>query len=160
MNVMRYTIIDDRGGVSFVGHCDLSTALVAGCSHNPSSLEQLLERADSYYHSVRDYVLNGLAVFDEHNADGHYESIHEALESRPPAETPVFRVVDDATREASLRPVKAGAIIFNLMAKRIIQMQNTYSEIRRRGGGRLFDGQRLTNRVFRYQLPEDWTLVP
>jgi hypothetical protein len=69
-------------------------------------------------------------------------------------------VVDEVTQEASLRPVKAGAIIFNLKDKRIIQIINSYHEIHRSGSGRIFDGISHTDRVYRYRLPEDWALVP
>jgi hypothetical protein len=68
--------------------------------------------------------------------------------------------VDDVTRETSLQPVKAGAIIFNLRAKRIVQIVNVYREIQRSGRARVFDGHHLTNTVYKYRLPEEWALVP
>ncbi len=157
---MRYTVIDPWGGVSFVAHCDAFVALVAACSHNPNTIEQFLDQASFYYRPLKDYVLSGLAVFDERNLRGHYEAIHVALEANAPSFQPVFRVVDDVTREASLRPVKAGAILFNLRAKRIIQIQNSYREIEREGRIRIFDGNRPTDLVYRYQLSRDWALVP
>jgi hypothetical protein len=43
-------------------------------------------------------------------------AVHQALRRAPAHERPVFRVVDGFTREVSLRPVKAGAVIFNLKA--------------------------------------------
>jgi hypothetical protein len=160
VNVLRCTIIDARGGVSFVADADVLPALAKACTDNPQTLEQLLDGTAPYYEGLREQVLNGLAMFDERNVDGHYESIHEALDLCAPYELPVFRVVDDRTREASLSPVKAGAVVFNLRAKRIIQIENTYREITRRGAGRVFDGIRLTNEVFSYQLPGEWALVP
>src|SRR3990170_2396712 len=123
MNVMRYTIIAKGRAVSFVAHCDAATALVASCVKSPRSLEEMLELVEPYYSTLKEYVLCGLALFDERNLSGKYDDIHQALKFCPPEEQPIFRVVDDATREASLRPVKAGAIIFNLPAKRIIQVQ-------------------------------------
>jgi hypothetical protein len=124
------------------------------------SLEELLDRIAPYYGNLREYVLGGLAVFDERNVEGRYGAIHRALELCAPHEQPVFRVVDDLTREASLRPVKAGAVLFNLRAKRIIQLQNSYWEINRTGRGRIFDGTRMTADVFSYRLPKEWALVP
>ena len=94
------------------------------------------------------------------NVPGHYEAVHQALEFCAPHEQPPFRVVDDATREASLQPVKAGAVLFNLVRKRIVQIQNSYREITRTGRGRVFDGQHLTRQVFSYRLPSEWQLVP
>lgn len=160
VNVIRCTVVDCRGAVSFIVHADALSALTAACSANPSSLEELLKGAEPYYHYLREQVLNGLAVFEERNARGNYQAIHQALEFCPPHEQPVFRVVDDLTREASLRPVKAGAVIFNLRARRIIQIINTYQEIRRMGRARVFDGSGLTDTVYSYRLPKDWVLVP
>lgn len=160
MNVLRCTVIDDDGGVSFLTHVDALPALVAACTSNPRNLSELLERAEPHYRGLTDYVLSGLAVFDEHNTWGHYERIHKALTTLPRHKQPVFRVVDDLTREASLRPVKAGAVIFNLKAKRIVQIANSYQEIRRRGRGRVFDGRCQTEKTFTYRLPDEWALVP
>jgi len=160
MNVLRCTIIDESGGVSFVTHGDALPALVAACTANPRTLDELLQGADAYYHNLADHISAALAVFDEHNTPGHYESIHKGLTTMPRHKQPVFRIVDDLTREASLRPVKAGAVIFNLNAKRIVQMVNSYREIRRSGRGRIFDGSAHTGAVFSYRLPEEWALVP
>lgn len=160
MNLMRYTIIDHGGVVSFVAHCDALSAIVAACAQNPRTLEELLEAAEGYYRPLREYVLCGLAVFDEHNVPGRYQAIHAALKILRPQETPLFRVVDEVTRQASLQPVKAGIIIFNLPSKRIVQVMNSYAEIQREGRGRVHDGQRPTGRTFRYRLPREWALVP
>jgi len=160
MNVLRCTVIDPNGGISFLTHGDALPALVAACAENPQTVDGFLTNVEPYYHSLYEYVQAGLAVFDEHNATGRYEVIHKALIRLARHKQPVFRVVDDLTREASLRPVKAGAVIFNLQAKRIVQMVNSYKEIRRSGRGRFFDGSRHTEAVFRYKLPEEWALVP
>ena len=160
MNVIRCTVIDGRGSVSFIADGDTLPALAAACSANPTTLEEFLDQANVYYRNLKEYVLSGLALFDEANVEGHYEAIHRALADVPGHHQPVFRAADDITREASLRPVKAGAVIFNLRAKRIIQIVNNYREIRRSGSGRVFDGVSHTNRIYRYRLPEEWALVP
>ena len=160
MNVLRCTVIDRTGGISFLTHGDSLPALVAACSDSPGTVEEFLSGVDPFYRSLADYVRDGLAVFDEHNLGGHYEEIHHMLTRIPRHKQPVFRVVDDLTREASLRPVKAGAVIFNLKEKRIVQMVNSYKEIRRSGRGRIFDGARHTDTIFQYRLPEEWALVP
>jgi len=160
MNLLRLTIIDPDGGVSFVTHGEALPALLKACATNPAALDDLLERAEPYYHGLRERIANGLAMFDERNVEGHYEAIHKALEHARPEESPLFRVVDEVTREASLRPVKAGAVVINLLDRRIIQLQNGYQEITRRGRGRIFDGERMTESVFTYNLPKAWALVP
>ena len=160
MNLLRFTVIDGRGGVSFIAHGDALPAMVKACSFNPSSLEDLLDVATPYYGSLREYVLSGLAVFDEHNFGGHFDDILVSLAVAPRYEKPVFRVVDPITREASLQPVGAGAVIFNLKERRVVQLINTYREVRREGRARVFDGDGWTSEVFPYCLPADWALVP
>jgi hypothetical protein len=160
VNLMRYTIVDETGAVSFVADCHLLTVLVASCAEGAESIEELLDLAERYDKRIRDFVTSGLAVFDEHNANGNYTAIHQAIGFCSPHEIPVFRVVDDVTRQASLQSVKAGIIVFNLHDRRIVQIQNTYAEIQRRGRVRFHDGSRLTNKVYSYQLPDDWSLVP
>lgn len=160
MNVIRCTVIDREGAVSFVAHGDALAALTAACAASPTGLEELLELSEPYYRGLKGYVEDGLAVFDEWNTPGRYESIHEALRRSPPHRRPVFRVVDNFTREVSLRPVKAGAVIFNLRDKRIVQIMNSYREIRRSGHAHIFDGSGYTDSVFSYRLPREWSLVP
>lgn len=160
MNLMRLTLIDDRGGISFVAHGEALPAIVRACGTNPYSVDDLLDRAEPYYHGLRERIENGKAMFDERNTPGHYDAIHDALRLARPDETPLFRVVDEVTREASLRPVKAGAIVINLIDRRIIQLQNAYREIKRTGRGQVWDGERMTAAVFTYRLPNDWAIVP
>ena len=160
MNLIRCTIVDRKGAVSLVAHADALPSLVAACTASPSGLDELLALSEPYYRGLREYVEIGLAVFDEMNVRGRYGVIHETLRRTESARQPVFRVVDSVTREASLRPVNAGAVIFNLKAKRIVQIMNSYREIRRIGHARIFDGSDYTDAVFSYRLPVEWALVP
>lgn len=160
MNLLRLTLIDNRGGVSFVAHGEALPALMKACATGPRDVDDLLEQSEPFYHGLRERVANGLAMFDERNTPGHYEAIHASLAMAQPDESPVFRVVDEPTREASLRPVKAGAIVINLRDRRIIQLQNAYQEIQRVGRSQVWDGERMTNSTFTYRLPKDWALVP
>lgn len=160
MNLMRCTVVDDRGAVSFVIDGDALPAMVKACASDVRSLDEMLDSLAPYYRTLRERVLNGLAIFDERNTEGHYDAIHEAFRYCAPHEQPVFRVVDDDTQEMSLRPVKAGAVIFNLRARRIVQLQNSYWDITRTGRGLVFDGERFTGQRFAYRLPKAWALVP
>lgn len=76
------------------------------------------------------------------------------------AHLPVFRVVDDVTRNQSLEPVKIGLVIFNIPAKRIIQVQNSQALLRDSDRGRYFENGQPTDRLYFYRLPSDWTIVP
>lgn len=160
VNLMRCTIVDRWGGVSFLVHGDAMPAMAAACASNPTSHIELLDCVEPYYANLAEYVRSGLAIFDERNTTGRYDQIHKELTTTPRHRQPVFRIVDDLTREASLRPVNAGAVIFNLIEKRIVQIVNTYREIRRRDRARVFDGVGHTEKVYTYRLPEEWALVP
>ncbi len=164
MFVMRFTVIDENGTVSFVAPCNALKALVAACSKFPTDLDALLTAAMPYDSELKDNVMNGLALFDEHNGAGKYERIHNMIdhagEQRAEHNLPAFRVVDETTREASLQPVKAGLVLFNLKERRIIQVHNTYDNIRRQDRGRVHKGGEPTDRLYHYRLPMDWQIVP
>jgi hypothetical protein len=130
---MRYTVVDQRGTASFVAPCEALVPLLSACVGGARSLDELLHAAEGFGGRLFEPVLSGLAVFDEHNAYGNHAAIHGALDHLRPHELPPFRVVDDRTRQASLQPVKAGAIIFNLTKRRIVQIQNTFADVQRMG---------------------------
>jgi hypothetical protein len=161
-DVMRFTVIDGRGAVSFIAPCRAMEALVAACASQPGTLNDLLKQAAEFESEIAERVLSGLAVFDEHNSPANLASVHSALNLLRPADLPVFRVLDDRTRQASLQPARAGVIIFNLLSKRIVQIHNTYAEIKRTGRIRVPPpaGAGGAGRVHRYRLPPDWSLVP
>jgi hypothetical protein len=157
---MRFTIVDPRGTVSFVGDGFLMLPLVAACSANPRTLGDMLDRADQIDRRVRFEVLRGLAMFDEHNVEGNYTSIHRTLEQSTVVSEPVIRVVDDVTRQRSLQPTHTGLILFNLKDRRIVQMLNHFYAVERSGEVHLHNGERYSRRTVSYQLPESWSIVP
>jgi hypothetical protein len=160
VDCMRFTIIDPQTRVSFVAPCPVLEALVAACARAPRTLAELLEAASPFAPELKDRVLSGLAVFDEHNAPGNLQRIHAAFQFCKAEEVPVFRILDAATRELSLKPVRAGIVLFNLRDKRIVQLQNTYAEIQRKGRIRVPRSSGAPARIYRYELPPDWSLVP
>jgi hypothetical protein len=160
VDYMRFTVIDSGTRVSFVAPCPVLEALVAACARAPRTLGDLLEATSPFAPELKDRVLSGLAVFDEHNSRGNLRWIHAAFDYCKSEEVPVFRVLDDRTREISLSPVWAGAVVFNLKARRIVQIQNTYSDIKRKGRLRVMEGAKPTNRIRRYELGPEWTVVP
>lgn len=157
---MRFTVVDPRGTVSFVGDGFLLLPLVAACADNPGSLPDMLARVHRIDRRLRDRILSGLAIFDEHNVEGNYLEIHRQLQDRAPGDEPVFRVVDEATRARSLAPTPTGLIIFNLKDRRIVQVLNHFYAVERRGEVHLHNGQRYSRRTVSYALPEAWSIVP
>jgi len=160
-NVMRYTVIDPHGTVSFVAAVGSLKPLVAACSHRPDSLAELLRALALYDDQLAAEVASGLAVFDEHVTDDAPDQVARFLESRPNHACGVFRVVDEATRAAGHKAVRGGLILFNLKARRIVQVHNNLLRVRRRDRGRIRQGGKPVNgELYQYELPEDWALVP
>ena len=77
-----------------------------------------------------------------------------------PRRTPVFRVLDAVTREASLRPVRSGVVLFNLPDTRIVQIENTYEPLAPSGELHYHNGRFLSRKVVGYRLPASWSIVP
>lgn len=157
---MRFTIVDPSGTISFVGDGFLMLPLVAACALNPRSLAEMMERVDQIDRRLRDRILAGLRIFDEHNVEGEYGAIHKALSESSGTDEPVFRVVDDFTRQRSLEPTKTGLLIFNLKDHRIVQVLNHFYAVERQGEVHLHNGERYSRRTVTYQLPETWSIVP
>lgn len=157
---MRFTIVDADGAVSFVGDGFLMKPLVAACQGNPGSLRELVNRAHQIDRRLQSMIFFGLAVFDEHNVEGDYQSIHSTLRALPNGEEPVFRVVDEVTRERSLQPTHTGLIIFNLKDRRIVEVLNHFYAVERSGEVHFHNGERYSRRTVSYRLPESWSIVP
>jgi len=106
---IRCTVVDAAGTISFVAPAHVLKALVAACGHGAADHRALLDSARRYDPDFIGGVINGLAVFDEHNTDDEHGQIHAQL-AVGGEESPPFRVVDSLTREASLAPVGAGRL--------------------------------------------------
>ncbi len=158
--LIRCTVVDADGTISFIAPAHLSKALVAACSRGAADHRALLEEAARYDPAFVTRVTNGLAVFDEHNTRAEFDEIRERLSAATiDAPTP-FRVVDAVTREASLSPAGAGLVVYNLTARRIVQVQNSYADLKRQDLGRLRENGKPTRALYRYELPTDWALLP
>lgn len=157
---IRLTVVDSAGTVSFVAHASAAVALAGACASDPTTLRELLDASTQFDRRLRDRVLNGLAVFDEHNLPDNLSAIHQQIEELAPREVPAFRVLDAITREASLRPVRNGCVLYNLLARRIVQLENTYEPLAPSGEVNYHNGTFLSIRLVPYKLSPDWTIVP
>jgi hypothetical protein len=157
---MRLTVIDPVGTASFVAHSSAALALTAACSSNPTTLDDLLVASQRYDRGLRAMVQRGLTIFDEHNLPNQLDAIHRQLSELPSRDVPPFRVFDAVTLEASLRAVRAGVVLFNLPARRIVQIENTYEPLRRSGEVNFHNGKFLSIRLLPYELPPTWSIVP
>ncbi len=156
---LRYTIVDGRGAVSFVGDSFYLQPLLAACTTHPRTLDELLAAADPIDKRIREHVLNGLAVFDEMNSPENHDSIHAQISLLEGEDGPVLRVLDEVTRVESNRPTRTGFVIFNLIEKRIVQGQNLFPNIAR-GEAHIHNGRNYSRRTISYELPRTWTVVP
>ncbi len=160
-NTMRFTVIDVRGSISFVAPVGSLKPLIAACSHRPASIGELLRAVAPYDDQVAKDVASGLAVFDEHITPDTSERLHRLLNDEPERRPPVFRVLDERTREVSMRAARGGLVLFNLKARRIVQIHNNVLRVRRRDRGRVRSGGvPLDDQLYSYELPTDWSLVP
>ena len=125
--MMRFTVVDQNGTVSFVGPCHALKALAAACSRGAVDHRGLISLLGEYDSKLQEEVTAGLHVFDEHNTKSDPRAIHTLLDQVKPAASPPFRVIDERTRNVSLEPVRYGLVVFNLAARRIVQVQNSYA---------------------------------
>jgi hypothetical protein len=160
VSLIRYTVTDENGTTSFVGPGHAIKMLVAACAKEPQTLRDMLESVRRYDADFVSNVLSGLSVFDEHNLAGETGRIEAQIAVTDPDALPPFRVFNEVTRAASSRPAQAGLIIFNLTARRIVQVQNSYWEIQRIDRGRIRESGRPTRTLYHYRLPSEWALVP
>lgn len=160
VSIIRFTVVDGNGTTSFVGPCHAIKMLVAACSRHPRTTSQLLDLAYPYDEQFIGAVRSGLAVFDEHNTPENSAAFASMYEQVSTTELPPFRVLDDRTRRASLEPAGTGLILFNLDARRIIQVQNSYAEVLRSDRGRIRQNGKPTSMLYYYRLPREWRIVP
>ncbi len=159
---MRFTVVDDDGTMSFVAPGHVLKMLTAACSRQPTNHRALLGLAEEYDPRLASGVMKALSRFDaELGRDPADPSSPrgETAEGDADGDSP-FRVVDEQTRRRSLEPARAGLVVFNLTAKRIVQIQNSYGDLRRKDRGRLRRDGRPVRALYSYELPAEWRIVP
>lgn len=155
---LRYTVLDNVGTVSFVGPAHLSKMLTASCAGSPPTMAALLDAVSALDAETNSPVKRDLRVFDEHFTRDEHPGLVEWLSAdrrRGP-----FRVLDDGTRVASMGPEGSGLVIFNLPRRRIVQVQNSNANPRRQDRGRMRRDGKPTGALYRYRLPDEWSILP
>ena len=154
----RINLIDHRSTVSLLAPPPGPKMITAVAGLDFERTSDLLDAVAGMDSMWIQNVQAQLALFDEFNVDvldGDWEAIIQRADS---AVHPAFRVIDPITRARSLERSSLGLIVFNLKARRIIQVQNDWDELQREGKGRYWvDGE---ERGFSYSLPDAWSLVP
>lgn len=158
--LMRYTVVDSLGTISFHGPGHGLKMVAAACSQGAQTHRDLLNVLDGLDGSLASTVRSGLSAFDEHCLSGDPETVQRWVASKPSLNEATFRVLDETTRSASLQPGKLGLVIFNLGTRKIVQVQNSYAALTRTGRGRVRRDNRPTRHYYRYELPGEWHIVP
>lgn len=158
--VFRFNSVDLSGSVSFVGPAHGLKVLAAACSKGPQSTPEMLNFARAYDPEWVEQVRLGLMVFDEHNIDQIAPEYEAVVKSEDSLDHPAFRIIDATTRARSMQPAQLGLVVVNVREQRIIQIQNSYAELNRKGRGRIRSQGVPTRALFHYELPETWCIVP
>lgn len=159
-NQFRCNVIDHRGTVSFLAPAHGLKVIAAALAHGADDVQQLLRVARTFDAAWADGVRRELHVFDEHNVESVGASFEAAVEADDERSHRAFRVIDGVTRRHSMEPARLGLVVFNFKEHRIIQIHNNYDDLDRKGRGRIRADGRPTDKLFYYELPADWALVP
>jgi hypothetical protein len=160
VSVIRFTVVDTEGTTSFVGPCHTIKMLVAACSRNPETMNELLEYTRPFDESFVDDVRSGLSIFDEHNTRDDTGAFYEWKGEMSNRQLPPFRIYDETMRQESLKPAGTGLLVLNLKEQRIVQIQNSYEDVQRQDRGRIRREGEPIPVLYRYKLPETWRIVP
>jgi hypothetical protein len=157
--MMRFTIVDDRSTTSFLAPPHVLKAITACCARGVSTVREVLSMLAEYDAILANEIRDQLSVFREHNTSSDTSWIQarfdQALDEAGP-----FDVLDERTRRVSLEPTRLGLVVFNLPARRIVQVQNTYANLQRSDRGRVRRNGKPTQTFYSYTLPADWSIVP
>lgn len=159
-NHYRVNVIDERGTVSFLAPPHGLKVLAAAITQGAADGGELLALAHAFDARWATEVRVQLMRFDEHNVDEVSTPFQEAIALEDSPAHSAFRVMDTETRQRSLVPGRLGLVVFNLKERRIIQIQNNYANLERKDRGRIRVDGKPSGKLFQYELPTDWALVP
>ena len=159
-NRYRCNVIDAKGTVSFVAPAHGLKVIAAAISMGSRSFSDVIRYARIYDAEWALTVHLDLMIFDEHNVEQLSGTFAPAVASDEDADHRAFRVIDGLTRARSLVPSGLGLVVFNFKECRIIQIHNNYADLRRRDRGRVRVNGKPTSKLFRYELPAEWAIVP
>ncbi|MCC6313325.1 MAG: hypothetical protein IT337_04890, partial [Thermomicrobiales bacterium] len=157
MSQLRFTMIDNVGATSFVAPAHLLKIVAAACCRDPHDVAALVEGIGQFDPGFSATLAAGLRAFDA-LADRRLQQSGPARTIAIDTEAP-FRVIDEATRVVSQQPRQLGLVLINLPARRIVQVQNSYADLRRSDRGRMRRNGRPVPVLFAYELPEAWSIV-
>jgi hypothetical protein len=144
---VRVNVIEPNRAVSFVIDDEALPRLLAACSAEPSSLNELLAAADAFQQGIARQVVDGLMAFDRLRAND--EDIRGLLETEP-------GLTLETSAPDVIEMLRSGAVTVDLRAKALDLPPGL--EISESGQVRVHDGTEVTRRSITHQLPSSWTL--
>lgn len=160
MSGYRFNVIDPTGVVSFLGPRHGSKMIAAACGANHKDVDGVL----TFVHSLDELwareIERGLEAFDAEKRSEPSGALSSDVAAERRDWLRPFRVVDQETRQASMKPGPLGLLVVNLKEHRIIQVDNRSIGLRRTDRGRVRRNGKPTRMLFRYRLPSDWAIVP
>ena len=157
---VRITFIDAHGTVSFGSAGHVLKMMASVCARSPRSFAEALEWLSPLDPDAAHSIRTGLDLFDEFVISDDRETITAWLASNDPTTGLPIRLCDSRFREYTLAPLPLGVVLFNLPDRRIVQIENRYGSILRRDQGRLRRNGQPLRQVYRYELSDDWSLLP
>jgi len=159
-NLFRFNVVDATGVSSFVGPAHALKIIAAACSRGAEDIHSLLDMAVEYDPEWAQRVKAELRIFDEHNLSELSEPFKDVGVHGGHLSLHPFRVLNQETRRRSMEPARLGLVVFNLKERRIIQIQNSYADLRRHDRGRIRRDGKPTRHLYMYKLPEAWSILP
>ncbi len=141
MALVRLTIIDATATVSFVAPPHVMKMTTAACAHNPADVPTLLDQLGAY-------------------DPGFAARLQAAIKGAKDEDLGLVMLSPGEDREPSLQASDGGVVIFNLLAKRIVQISNRVGAIEREDRGRMRRNGRPVQVFYTYTLPAEWSIVP
>ena len=157
--MLRVTIQDANQTISFLAELPTCMRLIAGCSINPKSLDELLTATDIYQRGLVASLMAQLMEFDKalhrHGPVAIHQRIAKARQAGQPFKPP-FQVIDELTEEESRR-ADDSSLIFIELNTRLIRTSPDLN-IPRKAEVRVQIGETESDRLVSYILPSEWKI--
>lgn len=157
--MIRVTIEDDKQAISFLAEYATVLRLIAGCSINPTNLDELLIATDIYQRGLAATLMADLMEFDKVLHRQGAGSIHQKIAQAHQAGQPLkmaFQVIDEITKDESRQPFGCSLALIDLKTRKIQISQDL--DIRSKAEVSIQIGETETNRLVSYILPAEWKI--
>ena len=159
--MVRVTITDHQQTVSFPTSREVLLLLIAGCSVDPASLEDLLIAADSYQRGTAAAIMADLMEFDKalHRQGADYVlAIIAQSSANGEALRLAFQVIDETTSRAAFERREGDLVVIDLARKVIRPSPGVAITIE--GEINLNTDKALPGPTVTYILPQGWAIQP